>query len=74
MAIGKWIDFLNDSVEKNVNFETVDGVQRGGRLSGVTFRSFLLNKKEVKFPTEIELNGDPNDRVPIERILRMEVS
>ena len=71
---GNWISRLIESVDKNMNLETVDGVSRGGRISGITFRKFTFNEREQQVPEEIELNGDPNDRVPLDRILWINVS
>ncbi len=73
MKIGTWIDELVGSIEKNMNLETVAGVQRGGRISGFTYRSMTLNGNEVRVPVEIELNGDPNDRVPLDRIQKITI-
>lgn len=68
---GNWVQSLVESTGKNINLETVDGVIRGGKISGFTFRKFYFNDREQQFPIEVELNGDPNDRVNVDRILRM---
>jgi len=70
---GNWIKTLINSVDKSINLETVDGVVRGGRISGFTFKTFHFNEREQQFPIEIELNGDPNDRVDVSRILTMAI-
>lgn len=71
---GNWIERLVNSVDRNMNLETIEGVQRGGRISGFTFRKFWFNNREQHVPTEIEINGDPNDRVDVSRILRIVIN
>ena len=73
MRPGKWIDELIESVGEFVSLETVDGVMREGRISGFTYRSFIFNGDEVQLPIEIEVNGDPNDRIPIDRIATFDI-
>jgi hypothetical protein len=47
---------------------TTEGVERCGRISGFELRSFKFNGELVDIPSEIELNGDPYDRVPMDRL------
>ncbi len=68
IAPGKWIDEMVGSIEKYVNLETLDGTYRDGKVTGFTFREFEFNGEKVGIPQEIELNGDPTDRIPIDRI------
>ena len=70
---GWWLDYMVDSVGKNIHIETYDGVLRQGRISGFQFRKFTVNDHEVDFPTDLELNGDPNDRVSLERVKKYNI-
>lgn len=71
MKPGNWIDRLVDSVGEFMSLETTDGLMREGRISGFTYRSLLLDGEEVQLPIEIEVNGDPSDRIPIDRIAKI---
>jgi len=70
---GKWIDELVNSVGEFVRLETSEGIQREGRISGFEMRHIVFNEIGIDIPTEIELNGDPNDRVPIERLKKINI-
>lgn len=70
---GKWIDEMLDSIGKFFVAETTDGINREGKITGFTYRSFKLNGKMVELPIEIEINGDPNDRLPLDRINHMSI-
>ena len=65
---GEWIDKLMSSIGSFVVMRTSEGVERCGRISGFKMRNFEFNGKLVDIPSEIELNGDPYDRVPIDRL------
>ncbi len=71
---GDWIEQLASGVGRYISLETGDGVVREGRLSGLTTRSINFNFMDVLIPIEVEINGDPHDRVPLERIVRVELS
>lgn len=73
MLTSEWMDHLIDSVDKFFNLETTDGVVREGRISGFSFREFTYNEEVVSIPTEIEVNGDANDRIPVNRIAVIKV-
>ena len=73
MLISEWMDHLVDSVDKFFNLETSDGVTREGRISGFSFRELEYNEEVVSIPTEIEVNGDANDRIPVDRIINLKV-
>jgi hypothetical protein len=73
MKPGNWIDKLVESVGEFMSLETTDGILREGRISGFTYRSFILNGDEVQLPIEIEVNGDPSDRIPIDRIAKIDL-
>jgi hypothetical protein len=68
ICTGEWIDELVSSIGSYVVMRTTEGVERSGRISGFELRSFRFNDKLVDIPFEIELNGDPYDRVPIDRL------
>lgn len=70
--MGKWIDDLVNNQGQQLRLETTDGMDRAGRLSGLSSRQFQMNGQPVEILTEIELNGDPNDRIPIDRIAILE--
>jgi hypothetical protein len=70
---GKWIEELINSVGEYIRLETSDGIQREGRISGFAMRHILFNEVDVDIPIEIELNGDPNDKVPLERINKINI-
>lgn len=73
MGPGKWIDTMMDSIGEFMRLETTDGVSREGKITGYTTRKFKLNGKVVELPTEVEVNGDPNDRIPLDRIEFMDI-
>lgn len=70
---GKWIDELVRNVGQFIRLETSDGIDREGRLSGLKSRSIKWNGEEVEIITELELNGDPYDSVPLDRISELEL-
>ena len=73
MMPGKWIDTLTTSINEFMRLETTDGVHREGRITGFTYRKFEINGDIAELPIEIEINGDPSDRVPLDRVLRMTI-
>jgi hypothetical protein len=73
MAPGRWIEQIVKSVGKNFALETTDGVTRQGKVTGLTHKSFMLNGVLVDMPVEIEVNGDPNDRIPLDRLLTLKI-
>jgi len=73
MKPGKWIDDLIDSVGEYMFLETTDGVHRKGKITGFTFRDFVLNGEVARIPIEVEVNGDPTDRIPLDRVAEMTI-
>lgn len=73
MKPSKWIDEINRSIGKNFQLETTDGVVRHGRITGLTHKEFKYNDENVTMPTEIEVNGDPNDRIPLDRLNSLKI-
>ncbi len=70
---GNWIDILLKGLHGPITLDTQDGVRREGRLSGFSMRTMRFNNVSIDVPTEIELNGDINDRVPLDRIIELSV-
>lgn len=68
-----WIDTLTEGVGEHFWLETTDGVIREGRISGFSVRTLLVNNVEVDFPTEIEVNGDSMDKIPLDRVKAIRV-
>jgi len=73
MTYGQMIDELLIATGKYVHLETSDGVLREGKYTGHTTRLMKINNQEVHIPIDIELNGDAMDRVPYDRIVRIEI-
>lgn len=65
---GKWIDEMVDLTGHYIRLETGDGIVREGRLSGLRTRELQFGDQKVLIPTELEINGDPNDTIPLDRI------
>ena len=65
---GKWIKELADKTGQMITLETTDGVTREGRLSALRGRSIKLDGKDVEIIIGLELNGDPYDDIPFDRI------
>lgn len=70
---GWWISAMVAEVGNYISFETTDGLIREGKLSGLRSQSLEWNNEDVEILTEIEMNGDPYDTVPINRIKRIEL-
>lgn len=68
---GTWIDALVNSCGQYVRLETLDGGVREGRLSGLRTRELSMFGAKVLMPTDVELNGDPNDTIAIDRIMEL---
>lgn len=65
---GAWIDELVGGLGQYFKVETLDGVVRDGRFTSIRSRELQLDGRTVALPTEVEINGDPMDTVPIDRI------
>jgi len=68
---GKWMEDIFANVGEFVRLETIDGVNREGRMSGLRLRQLTLNGKTVEIITELELNGDPTDCVELYRVAKL---
>lgn len=70
---GQWIDDLHLAVGDFIRIETSEGINRGGKLSGIRNRKIEFNGLEQSIPVELELNGDPTDTVPISRLVKISI-
>lgn len=70
---GWWMDKVHDMVGEFVSLETIDGVVREGRLTGLRNDSMTFNGEKVDRIRELEFNGDPTDCVEMYRIARMDL-
>ncbi len=70
---GDWINTLGANVGQYIKLETADGCYRDGRLSGLGCRTIKLNGVDEKIIVDVEINGDPQDRISIERIINIDV-
>lgn len=68
---GWFIELLHESTGKFINIETTDSLIREGRVSGLRLKTIEVNTMQVDLIQEIELNGDPTDCVPLDRIARI---
>lgn len=73
MSPKTWMKQIGDSIDKFMNLETTDGIYRKGKITGLVCRDIEFNGQKVSVPVEIEINKDPQDLIPIDRILRMNV-
>lgn len=74
MRCGRFFDQLESSIGKFIEIETSIGVLRTGRLTGFSHDRIKFNRGSVDIITELELNGDPSDRIEMKEIIRMEIS
>lgn len=70
---GEWIDQIVAATGQYIRLETSDGIRREGRLSGLRTRELKWEGAKVLIPIEVELNGDPNDTVPLDRVAIIEL-
>ena len=70
---GQWIDDVWNGVGGYVRLETTSGTERSGKLSGIRTRTLKFNGEDVLLPTELELNGDPTDTVPIHVVMKLSI-
>jgi hypothetical protein len=68
MKAGAWIEQMLKSVNKFMRLETTDGARRSGKITGFTYKVIILNEQRVKWPIELEINGDPSDRVSLDTV------
>lgn len=65
---GQYIDELFKATGRPVRVETIEGVVRHGRLTGLRTRIFEYNGFKQEIVEEIELNRDPSDTISLSRI------
>lgn len=70
---GQWIDDLHGAVGDFIRIETYEGINRGGKLSGIRTRTIEFNGEKQDVPTELELNGDPTDTVNISSLVKISI-
>lgn len=73
MKSSKFFDALEKAINKYVEFETNIGAIRGGKITGFTHTRIKFNKTYVDIVEEIELNGDPSDRISVRELVRLEL-
>jgi hypothetical protein len=56
-----------------MNLETTDGIHRQGKITGLVYRDIEFNGQVVSYPIEMEVNKDPNDLIPFDRVLRLNI-
>lgn len=65
---GAWIDQIFGAIGSYVHLETSDGVIRSGRLTGLRTKNIKFNGAPQEVVTEMELNADPADCVPVAQL------
>lgn len=70
---GEWIDDIFNAVGHYIHMETMDGIVREGRLSGIRMREIYVNGEMVDYPDGLELNGDCNEYVEIVLLRRITI-
>jgi hypothetical protein len=68
-----WLNDIHASIGKYISLETVDGVVREGRLSGVRLNAVKFNGVEQHSIIELEMNGDPTDCVEFYRVAKLDI-
>jgi len=71
--IAGWLNDIYNGVGKYINVETSDGAVRGGRLTAVHTRTIQYNNAKRDVITDIELNGDPSDTIPVLTLAKIEL-
>jgi len=71
--VAGWLNDIANGVGKYVNLETSDGVVRGGKLTAIHMREIRYNNRKQNVITDIELNGDPSDTIPLMTVIAIEL-
>jgi|WetSurMetagenome_2_1015567.scaffolds.fasta_scaffold205798_3 hypothetical protein len=71
---GKWVDDLVASVNRYVRLETSDGCVRQGKMTDFRVMDVEINGVKVGVLSEIELNGDRGDSIPLSRLAKITVN
>lgn len=69
---GAWMDEIFQSTGRFMTIETLDGMNREGRLSGLRLRSVKFNGEDIDEIVELEVNGDPTDCIPWNRVAKID--
>jgi hypothetical protein len=72
MKASKFFDELEKSIHEFVELETLQGTVRKGKVTGFTYRRIFFNGQKIDVVNEIELNGDPTDRISLIEIKTLE--
>ena len=73
MKPGEWVETIVASIGEFFRLETTYGIRRSGKITGFTFRTFFLNDVLISMPIEIEVNGDPGDRITLDCVKTMSI-
>jgi len=71
--VAGWLNDIANGVGKYVNVETSDGVLRGGKLTAIHMKEIKYNGRKQNVITDIELNGDPSDTIPLMTLISIEL-
>ncbi len=69
----KWDVDLEALVGKHAHLETKDGTRREGRITAVHTKTFTLDGVKLDIPESVELNGDPLDLIPLDKLQTLDV-
>lgn len=70
---GAWIDTLVEGTGKFCNLETVEGLTRSGKLTGIRTKTILFNGEKQDVVFELELNGDPSDTLLLASLAKVNI-
>ena len=68
-----WFEEVMDSVGRLCTMETVDGARRSGKITALRMKNIYFNGEKQEFPISVELNGDPTDCVPLDRLASLSI-
>lgn len=63
-----WSIILDKLLGEEVMVETLEGIQRKGKLSGVKYQDLDLFGRKVQIPIAVELNEDPQEAMTLQQI------
>lgn len=73
MSEWKWTIDVKAMFGKEVKVETKDGMYLGGRLTNLITELIRFCGKEVEVPIVLELDGDPEKRVDVSRLVGVDL-
>lgn len=68
MTSWRWDIDMRPAVGQFCFIETLEGVIREGRITGVRTKQIKINKQVYDLPECLELNGDTGDQIGFDRI------